>query len=61
MRIEIVKRYVERGGTYWFVRVRARNGRIIAHSENYPTRRAARRCAELLCLPLLGSVTYIIE
>lgn len=59
MRIEIVKRNLERGGFYWFVRVRASNGRILSHSENYTTRRAARRCAELLCLPLLGQVREI--
>ena len=56
MRIEVIRL---RGQRRWWVRVRARNGAIIVTSETYKTGRAARRCAEILALPLSGAVRHI--
>lgn len=59
MRIEIVKRYVERGGTYWWVRLRARNGRVVLVTETYQTSRAARRAAKLLQSAAGARIDYV--
>ena len=59
MKIEIVKTYVERGGSYWWVRVRARNGRIVLVTETYRTSRAARRSVDLLKRAASAPVEYV--
>lgn len=48
MKVEIVKTYRERGRSYWWVRIRAGNGRIVLVTETYRTRRAALRAVVLL-------------
>jgi uncharacterized protein YegP (UPF0339 family) len=59
VKIEIVKTYVERGGSYWWLRLRARNGRIVLVTETYRTSRAARRAAVLLTSAASAPVVYV--
>jgi uncharacterized protein YegP (UPF0339 family) len=43
MKIEIHK-----SGKHWYFRIVARNGKILAHSEQYTRKRNARETAELI-------------
>lgn len=47
MRIEIVQTR-DGTGTYWWVRLRARNNRTVVVSEVYETRRSALRAVKLI-------------
>lgn len=59
MKVEIVR--VQGRPPCWSVHVRNRRGKLMLSSGFYRTRRAARRCAELLALPLEGPIRFVGE